>query len=153
MTRERPTSVPNDRHYERNQHTWARRDPATGRVRVGIDAIGLESLGELAYVALPAPGGTVAKGQPLGSLEAAKMTTTIAAPVGGRVVARNDAVLADPLLVNRDPYDGGWLVELEPSAWATESSGLVHGDAVAAWAAAEWQRLADEDTADQAERG
>lgn len=152
MSRERPTSVPRDRHYDPVQHLWARRDPATGRVRIGIDAIGLESLGELAYVALPDPGGTVARGRSLGSLEAAKTTTTIAAPVGGRVVARNDAVLADPLRVNRDPYDGGWLVELEPSAWAEESRDLVHGDAIAAWAAAEWQRLADDDAASAAER-
>ena len=153
MSRARPTPLPGDRHYDPVHHLWARRDSATGRVRVGIDAIGLESLGELAYVALPATGAVLVRGQSLGSLEAAKMTTTIAAPIGGRVVARNDAVVADPLRVNQDPYDHGWLVELEPTAWSEDAVRLVHGEAIAAWAAAEWQRLAADEPAGEADHG
>jgi glycine cleavage system H protein len=96
-------------------------------------------------VALVAEGKSVQRGEPLGSLEAAKMTTTIAAPVSGRIVARNAAVLADPLAVNRDPYAGGWLVEIEPSRWSQEAALLVSGEAIAPWAAAEARRLAAED--------
>jgi glycine cleavage system H protein len=144
MPSDRVPDVPGDRHYDRSSHLWARLDPRTGRVRVGIDAIGLESLGELAYVALRGTGCAVARGEPLGTLEAAKTTTTIAAPVGGTIVARNDEVLADPLAVNRDPYGAGWLVELEPASWAREAALLVSGAATAAWAAAEWRRLRDD---------
>lgn len=141
---DRAPDVPADRHYDPAHHLWARRDPDTGRVRIGVDAIGLESLGELAYVALAEPGRRVARGGSLGSLEAAKMTTAITAPCAGTVVARNDAVLADPLLVNREPYGGGWLVEIEPpgpEAWQQDAARLVSGAAVAPWAAAEWAKL------------
>ena len=110
------TDVPHDRHYDRVHHLWARRDEGTGRVRVGIDAIALMSFGELAYIALPEEGRNVTRGEPLGSLEAAKMTTTIASPLSGKVVARNASVLADPLAVNRDPYGSGWLVEIVPES-------------------------------------
>jgi glycine cleavage system H protein len=149
MSSDQPLDVPHDRYYERERHLWLQRDAKSGRVRVGIDAIGLESLGELAYVTLCAVGTTVARGEPVGSLEAAKMTSAVVAPVGGTVVARNDAVLRDPLLANEDPYGRGWLFELEPAAWDEEAAGLVFGEAVAAWAADRIERLREETSADR----
>ncbi len=148
MPSDRAFDVPQDRFYDKATHLWARPDAASGRVRVGIDAIGLESLGELAYVAVPEVGNTVERGGSLGSLEAAKMTTHVVAPVSGAVVARNDAALADPLLVNRDPYGDGWLVEIEPASWDAEAAELVSGDAIPAWAAAEIERLGEESPVD-----
>ena len=124
MSTARRFEVPPDRHYHREHHVWARLERRTGRVRVGIDAIGLESLGDLAYVSLLDVGTQVDRGEPIGSLEAAKMTTGIAAPVGGTVVSRNDAALRDPQLVNGDPYRAGWLVEIEPRPRSTGSGSL-----------------------------
>ena len=147
MDSDRSLHIPNDRHYDRAHHLWARLDEGSGRVRVGVDAIGLESLGELAYVALEAKGESVTRGEAVGSLEAAKMTTTIASPLSGTIVGRNEAVLADPLAVNRDPYESGWLLELEPSRWQQDAARLISGDAIAAWAAAEIDRLRAEDQA------
>ena len=81
------------------------------------------------------------------------MTTTIASPVSGTIVARNRAVLADPLAVNRDPYGGGWLLEVEPSRWQEDAAELLCGEAIGPWAAAEIARLRAEDTGeDSAER-
>lgn len=134
----RPFVVPRDRHYDRASHVWAK--PREDRVLVGIDTIGLESLGDLAFVALQPVGTTVIRGEPIGTLEAAKMTTAIAAPVSGTVVSRNEAVLRDPLIVNRDPYRDGWLVEIAPSDWAREAVLLISGDAIPQWAAAETER-------------
>ena len=37
------------------------------------------------------------------------------APVGGEVVARNEALDATPELVNSDPYGDGWLFEIVPA--------------------------------------
>jgi glycine cleavage system H protein len=147
MDRDRHFDLPADRCYDAASHLWALRDASTGRVRVGVDAIGLESLGELAYVALLEDGKVVRRGEPLGSLEAAKMTTTIAAPLSGTIVGRNAAVLADPLAVNRDPYAGGWLVEIVPSRWPQEAALLVSGEAIGPWAAREMTRLRSEDGA------
>ena len=149
MPNDRPLDVPRDRCYERDRHLWLQRDEGSGRVRVGIDAIGLESLGELVYVTLRDVGTTVVRGESVGSLEAAKMTSAVLAPVGGTLIARNDAVLRDPRLANEDPYARGWLFELEPSAWEEEAAALVSGEAVAAWAAAEIGRLREETSADR----
>ena len=102
---------PRELSYEASQHLWVQRDEAN-RIVVGIDRLGLESLGELAYVSLLPVGSQIERGAPLGTLEAAKMTTDVASPVSGRIVDRNEAALKDPLLVNRDPYGSGWLVRL-----------------------------------------
>jgi len=147
MPSERSIVIPRDRHYDRDHHIWAAHDPDSGKVRVGIDALGLESLGELAYVTLSDTGTRVARGSTMGSLEAAKMTTTIAAPVTGTITARNEEVLSRPSLVNEAPYDGGWLVEIEPAMWDADAAELVSDDDLESWVAAEVARLDSEDQA------
>lgn len=129
--------------YEREQHMWARRDP-DGRVFVGIDVLGLENLGDLAYVSLKEVGEEVQQGEPLGSLEAAKMTGEIASPVGGRIVARNGGAVENPRLVNEEPYEAGWLVALEPEDWDRDAADLVSGEAVPPWVEAELARFRKE---------
>ena len=138
------SDVPTDRHYDGAHHLWAMRDPASGRARIGIDAIGLEALGELAYVAIESVSASVVRGAAVGTLEAAKMTTSIAAPITGTIVARNDDVLADPRRVNEDPYGAGWLLEIEPSMWDADAAELLSGDAVTPWAEAEINKLGAE---------
>jgi len=136
---------PADLHYEPNHHFWARYDPVSGQVTVGLDQLGLQVLGELAYVALPTPGETVARGDAMGTLEAAKMTTELIAPVSGTVLSRNEDLLRDPSPVNSEPYDGGWMVVLEPSDWIGESEALIGGDAVDSWIESEIERFRQEE--------
>lgn len=129
---------PPELYYDRATHVWARADGNT--VTIGLDALGLESLGDLAYLSLQPVGASVQRGEALGSLEAAKMVGDLVAPVSGVIVAHNEAVLRDPGLVNRDPYGAGWLVQLAPSAWATDAAELVHGPALLPWIEAEIAR-------------
>jgi glycine cleavage system H protein len=132
---------PQELHYEAGQHLWVRLEDGNRIiVVVGVDRLGLEALGELAYVSLQPVGTRVERGRPLGTLEAAKMTTDVASPVSGTIVNRNELAVRDPLLVNRDPYGNGWLVGIEPTSWMSESVDLVSGDAVHEWAASEVKR-------------
>lgn len=124
--------VRTDRAHDPDTHLWVEvRDDA--RVRVGLDPLGVETSGTLAQLAMVEVGTIVVRGEPFGSLEAEKFVGPLVAPVSGTVVARNDAVLADPGLVERDPYDSGWLAEIEPSALDADLGGLVAGGDVAAW--------------------
>ena len=77
----------------------------------------------------------------MGTMEAAKMTGEIYAPVTGFVVEKNEAVLQNPLLVNEEPYDNGWLVKIEPTNWEDESAGMVTGNYLSAWIDAEIERF------------
>lgn len=132
--------IPADRAYDREHHMWAQRDSASGDVIVGIDTLGLASLGDLAYVTLKDIGKSVKRGESMGTLEAAKMTGDLIAPVSGTIVARNDATVRNPGLVNRSPYADGWMVVIKPSDWENESAQLVSGDGLSAWVDAEVKR-------------
>ena len=131
--------IPNDLYYDGNHHMWARLE-LRDRVVVGIDALGLQSLGELAYISLHEVGKTVKRGRSVGALEAAKMTGDLIAPVTGILVDRNEEVLSDPTLVNEEPYGRGWLVAIEPSEWEAESVQLIHGEALTNWVSSEIER-------------
>src|SRR5581483_3286604 len=114
--------IPTDRWYDRDQHLWVRLEPATGEIIVGMDALGLAALGDLAYITLRVAGTIVQRGEPIGTLEAAKMTGDLIAPVSGLLIGGNPDVLRDPTLVNRDPYGAGWLFRLAPADWDAESA-------------------------------
>ena len=128
-----------DRFYNSN-HFWSKQDDA-GIVTVGMDELGLNSLGEMAYLTLPAVGTPVEMGKVMGSMEAAKMTGELFAPISGIVVEKNDAVLQNPLLVNEDPFDKGWLIKIEPANWEEESGAMVSNDELSAWMESEIERF------------
>lgn len=132
--------IPDDRLYDGAQHLWVQHDPATHQMTVGLDLLGLASMGDLAYVTLRPVGTAVRRGEPLGSLEAAKMTGDLVAPISGTLLARNAAVLRDPSLINRDPYGEGWLVVIAPADWASEAELLIAPAERPDWVAAETER-------------
>ena len=81
-------SIPADRFYGRENHMWASFDHVTGNVTIGMDALGLAALGDLAYVSLQPAGTKVERGESLGTLEAAKMTGDLTSPISGEIVER-----------------------------------------------------------------
>lgn len=99
-------------------------------VRVGITSYAQESLGDIVFVTLPAVGETFSAGQALGEVESTKSVSDVYAPVAGTVRARNDALEANPELINSDPYGEGWLLELavDGGAKALASDALLDAD-------------------------
>ena len=63
-----------------------------------------------------APDTTVRKKQEVGEIETSKAVASLYAPLDGRIVAFNPALMNDPSLINTDNYDGGWLYEIESAA-------------------------------------
>ena len=54
-------------------------------------------------------------GEVFGSIEAVKTVSDAFLPVGGEIVEFNDAVDADPSIVNKDAYGEGWLIKVKMS--------------------------------------
>ena len=79
---------------------------------VGITAYAADKLGDFVYVDLPAVGATVAAGRVVGEIESTKSVGELFAPVDGEVVERNEAVIADPSMVNSDPTGAAWLIKV-----------------------------------------
>ncbi len=133
--------LPLDRFYDASRHIWVQPTIDAGRVVVGIDTVGLEYIGDLAYIQCAPRGTHVRRGEPMGSLEAAKMTDILSAPISGQIIAVNEAVIRNPSLVNRDPYGTGWLAEIRPERWREESVQLVSGSRIAEYRQTETERL------------
>jgi glycine cleavage system H protein len=79
---------------------------------VGITDYAQGELSDVVFVELPEVGSSFAKMEAFGTIEAVKAVSEIYTPVGGEVLAVNEALGDDPALVNRDPYGDGWMVRL-----------------------------------------
>lgn len=101
---------PEDLRYTK-EHEWARAD-ADG-VRVGITHFAQDSLGDIVYVDIPAPGTSVTADQPFGEVESTKSVSDLFSPISGTIVERNADLEDAPELVNQDPYGKGWMVLIE----------------------------------------
>ena len=83
--------------------------------RVGVTDYAQDQLGEVVWLDLPELGAQVAAGEPFGVIESAKAVIDLVSPLTGMVRERNEAVLAQPTLVNEQPYGAGWLLRVESS--------------------------------------
>jgi glycine cleavage system H protein len=101
--------VPTDLHYTKD-HEWVRveGDEAT----VGVTAYAADQLGDIVFVELPDVGRAVDQFATFGVVESVKAVSDLFAPVGGEVIETNAALTGQPELVNREPYQGGWMVRL-----------------------------------------
>jgi glycine cleavage system H protein len=95
------------------EHEWARLEGAA--IRVGITHYAQDSLGDIVYVDLPAPGTQVAAGQAFGEVESTKSVSDIYSPITGSITERNSRLEDSPEIVNQDPYGDGWMVLISPT--------------------------------------
>ena len=102
--------VPDDRRYTQD-HEWVRLDG--DEAVVGITAYAADQLGDIVFVELPAVGKALEAAGTFGVVESVKAVSDLFAPVGGEVVATNDALGGSPELVNSDPYDAGWMIRVK----------------------------------------
>ena len=92
-------------------HEWIRvnGDIAT----IGITDHAQSELTDIVFAELPEIGKHIARGDELCVVESVKSVSELYAPLGGTVVAVNEELNDSPELINENPYDEGWLVELE----------------------------------------
>ena len=93
------------------EHEWIRLegDIAT----VGITDFAQGELGDIVFVEVETVGESLAADEVFGTIEAVKTVSDLFLPVAGEVVAFNDAIEADPEMVNKDPYGDGWIIQIK----------------------------------------
>ncbi|MGA9519979.1 MAG: glycine cleavage system protein GcvH [Myxococcaceae bacterium] len=119
------SNVPKNLKYTKD-HEWVRREGNS--MVVGVTDHAQEALGDVVYVELPKLGSTVTEGQSFGVIESTKAVSELFAPVTGKVVKVNDELQNAPQTVNQDPYEAGWIIEVEPSN-AAQFDSLLDADA------------------------
>ena len=128
------SNVPGDLRYTKS-HEWVRTLP-DGSVEIGITDHAQQALGDMVFVEVPETGRQVAAGDAFAVVESVKAASDVYSPLAGEVLAGNDALAAQPELVNQDPYGQGWIARLKP-ATAADVEGLMDAARYAEYEASE----------------
>src|SRR5713226_8105540 len=103
--------VPEDVYYTK-EHEWVRLEG--DKCRVGVTDYAQNSLHEVVYVDLPKVGLKVAQMQNLGTVESVKAVADVYSPISGIVLEVNNTLSDAPELVNKSPYEKGWITIIRP---------------------------------------
>ena len=101
-----------ERRYTRS-HEWIRVDGKTGTV--GISDHAQKEVTDVVYVEMAKVGKALKAGDEATTLESVKAAFSIYAPVSGTISKANTALEGDPGLINKSPYEDGWIFALEVS--------------------------------------
>lgn len=103
-------SAPKDLRYLQT-HEWHRLEGDT--VTIGITQFAADELTDITYVSLPKVGDSITANGRFGEIESVKATSDLYSGVAGTITAINDELGNEPGLVNRDPYNAGWMIKLK----------------------------------------
>ena len=118
------SKVPSELRYAKT-HEWVR--VAGEYATIGITDHAQHELTDVVFVELPKQGRTLKAGESCAVVESVKTASDIYTPVSGEVTAVNDAVVANPALVNTDPYGEGWFFKIKLTNPA-EAQNLLSGE-------------------------
>ena len=99
--------------YYADSHEWisVEDDIAT----IGITDFAQSELGDIVYMELPDLGMKVSSGEPCGTIEAVKAVEDLLAPLSGKIEAVNAELEDSPDLINKSPYEDGWIMKIKMS--------------------------------------
>jgi glycine cleavage system H protein len=106
------SKVPSDLKYAKT-HEWIR--VAGEHAIFGITDHAQHELTDVVFVELPAKGKQLKAGESCAVVESVKTASDIYSPLSGEVEETNEAVVANPALVNTDPYGEGWFFKIRLS--------------------------------------
>jgi len=92
-------------------HVWVGIDDQ--HVFFGVTNYGQSELGRIISVELPELGDKVEKGEAFAEVESQNTAAELIAPVSGTVIAVNPELESHPSIINEDPYNDGWIIEIK----------------------------------------
>ena len=95
------------------EHEWILMKDNIGLV--GITDFAQKQLGDVVSVELPSVGSEFKQNDAMAIIDSVKASSDIYCPIDGKVVAVNEELLQSPELINKSPFESGWIVKLEPS--------------------------------------
>ena len=102
---------PDDLKYTET-HEWLR-DNGDGTVTVGITDHAQELLGDVVYVELPEVESVFNAEENCGVIESVKAASDMYAPLEGEITEVNEALDAEPELINSAPFGEGWIFTMK----------------------------------------
>jgi glycine cleavage system H lipoate-binding protein len=138
---EKTVKAPGGIFFDRT-HTWAFMEKK-GKVKIGVDDFLQHTMGKITRIEIKAPGSEVKRGERLATLIQNGKKLDIYSPLSGVISEVNEELSARPSLINSDPYSGGWIYEIEPANWISETKRYFMGDNYLEWLNKEFIRLKD----------
>jgi len=104
--------IPEELYYSK-EHEWVlvKKDHAI----VGITDYAQKALHEIVYVELPTVGSKLKQMQSIGTVESVKAVSEIFTPITGEIIEVNEKLTESPELLNKDPYNNGWIMKVRPT--------------------------------------
>jgi glycine cleavage system H protein len=102
-------NVPENLKYTKD-HEWLKLDGDTALV--GVSDFAQHELGDIVFIEVETTGETLAKGEAFGTIEAVKTVSDMYMPVGGEILEFNEELTSKPEIINKDPYEAGWIVRI-----------------------------------------
>ena len=96
------------------EHEWVSIDD-DDTVTIGITDYAQEQLGDITYVELPEVGDEVEQFEQVASIESVKAANDIFSPMSGEVIEANAGLASEPGLINKSPYENGWIARVKIS--------------------------------------
>ncbi|MCG5496603.1 glycine cleavage system protein GcvH [Ectothiorhodospira variabilis] len=135
MSEVKGCDLPEDLLYSIENNVWVRQE-SDGTATIGLTSYAGSLAGQVVSYTPKKAGKSVKKDKSCATVESGKWVGPAKSPIGGEVAAVNDAVSANPALINDDPYGEGWLVKITPDNWDGDSATLKTGsDALEAFKA------------------
>jgi glycine cleavage system H protein len=100
---------PEDLKYHK-EHSWVR--VSGNKATIGITGYAQDSLGDIVFMDLPDVDSQVEADSEIGEIESTKATSTVISPVSGTITKVNAELEDAPETINEDPYEKGWIVEI-----------------------------------------
>ncbi len=105
-------NIPQNLKYTKD-HEWLKIDGDSAFI--GITDYAQQELGDIVFIEVETVGETLDKEEAFGTIEAVKTVSDLFMPVNGEVLEYNEDLSSNPEIVNKDPYDLGWVVKIRIS--------------------------------------
>lgn len=119
--------IPEDLYYDGEHDVWVRFEDDT--VVVGMTDIGQSLAGRFLYAHIKEAGKHIEAGKSIATVESSKWVGPVRTPVAGEIIAVNEKVEENPDLINKSPYNDGWIVRLKCNDIESAKAKLITGEA------------------------
>ncbi|AWI25395.1 glycine cleavage system protein GcvH [Flavobacterium pallidum] len=103
-------SIPSSLRYTKD-HEWAKIEGDI--VTVGITHFAQKELGDIVYVEVETLDQHLDKDEVFGTVEAVKTVSDLFLPIAGEIIEFNESLVTNPEIVNKDPYEEGWMIKIK----------------------------------------
>lgn len=122
LQRDRAARVTQPKLLYSPRHTWTQ-ITSDGYVEIGVTEHFQKLMKEIVNIQIDTVGAGVSKDKPFGVAESWWFTHDLYSPLDGKIVAINEKVAEDPLLLNADP--SVWIVRIQPEGANTWTNNLL----------------------------